>query len=551
MAEFSSKNPLERVLDIISLERQDIYLLLALTFGYGLLGVAMPVAVQALVNLVTMGGVLQPLYIVSVMLFFLLALSGVLYLLEIYIVELISRRIYLRVTLQAGKSVQGMRTEIYDANNPVELMNRYFEISTAQKSAATLLTSGLTAILQGFVGGIILMFYNIYFIGIVVLVALMLAGIVFVLGMYAYPTAKKESNVKYATAAWLESIARNNYLFKFFNAKQRVEELTDIYSKDFLDKRKAHFKILFVQNAGAVFIYAAIGTAMLAVGGSLVIQGQINLGQFVAAELIIFGVLSATVGFVKNLESYYDLLVAYDKMGVIHDFPQEATGTYFPTTHTYTQLEVRDLSFAYTDRIAPIEGLGFVLNKGESLAVLGASGAGKSTLIALLAGLRLPSRGRVTAEGTDLRQLDMCHYRNRIGMVSKVEFVEDSILENLTLGRAEVTLDKVQRVLIALNLDEDIALLALGLDTPVTAFGAPLSSTQAQRLMFARAVLGSPDILMVDGLLDALSQQELKSVLTLFEQIKQQCMLIVATRREEVAQQFDQVLSLGRRVEEQ
>lgn len=545
MANFTDKTPVKRLLEIVQLERQDISLLIILTFGYGLLGIATPVAVQTLVNIVTMGGVLQPLYVVALILFFLLVLSGVLYLFEAYVVELIQRRLFVRTTLQVGKQAQGVQLQLYDSANPVELMNRFFDVSTLQKSAATLLTVGLTALLQGLVGSVILMFYSLYFMVIVFMVIVMFALIVFVLGKHAIPTAIAESKAKYETVAWLETIARNAYLFKFFNARHRVSKKTDAHAHAYLETRFSHFKVLLLQNIGGVALYAFVGTAMLVLGGALVIQGQINLGQFVAAELIIFGVLAAFVRFISKLESYYDMLAALDKIGVLQDLPQESIGTHIPSHGYYLQMVVQALDFAYSPRIAPIQALSFSVGKGQSLAVLGASGAGKTTLIGLLTGLRSPNRGHVSVDGIDLRQLNLEHYRNRVGLVTKAEFIEGTILDNLRLERADISLDKIHQVLAALGLEDDIAKLEHGLDTPLTAFGAPLSTTQAQRMMLARAIIGEPDIMMIDGLLDTLNRQELAAVLALLKQNASAWMLIVTTRLPEIAQQFQSVITLG------
>lgn len=544
MANFTDKTPVKRLLEIVQLERQDIYLLIILTFGYGLLGIATPVAVQTLVNIVTMGSVLQPLYVVALILFFLLALSGVLYLFEAYVVELIQRRLFVRTALQVGESAQGVQMQIYDSTNPVELMNRFFDVSTLQKAAATLLTVGLAALLQGLVGSIILMFYSLYFMVIVLMVVIMLVVIVFVLGKHAIPTAIEESKAKYEMAAWLETIARNAYLFKFFNASKRVTIKTDAYAQAYLETRVSHFRVLLLQNIGGVTLYAFVGTAMLVLGGALVIQGQINLGQFVAAELIIFGVLAAFVRFISKLEYYYDMLAALDKIGVLQDLPQENVGSHIPSHGHYQQVTAQDVHFAYSERIAPIQGLSFSVGKGQSFAILGASGAGKTTLIGLLTGLRSPNRGHVSVDGVDLRQLNLEHFRNRVGLVTKAEFVEGTVLENLRLERVDISLDKIHQVLASLGLEQDIARLEYGLDTPLTAFGAPLSTTQAQRMMLARAIIGEPDMMMIDGLLDGLSREELLSVLDLLKENRNNWILVVTTRIPEIAQHFDSVINL-------
>ncbi len=545
MASIVNKSPTERLLSIIKLERRDIYFLAMLTFGYGLLGIATPVAVQSLVNIVTMGGVLQPLYIVSFILFILLILSGILFVLEGYVVELIQRRLFIRNALDVSKNAQGIQIQMYDNHNPVELMNRFFDIVNLQKSAAVLLTVGLTALLQGLIGSFILIFYSIYFLIIIIIMFVFLFFIISVLGKNGLSTAIEESEAKYKMVDWLETIARNAYLFKFFNTAQRTHDQTDILATEHLFKRFNHYKILLFQNIGAVTLYAIIGTAMLMLGGALVIQGQINLGQFVAAELIIFGVLAAFVRLIKQLQYYYDLLTALDKLGILHDFPQESTGQFIPNDNQYHQIHLQDIGFSFTPKTSLIQNVSFDLSRGQSLSILGASGSGKSTLITLITGLRTPEKGLINVNGIDLRQLDLAHYRNKIGLANKIEIIEGTILDNLKLGREEIPISLINQVLDTLGLSKNFAKLENGVDTKLTAFGAPLSITQMQRLMLARAVIGEPDILIIDGLLDSLTSEELSDILDLLKENKSNWLLIVASRLKHIAAQFDATLNLN------
>lgn len=540
----SALTPLQRVYQLMAFEKQDILLLVYLTMAYGVLGIATPVAVQTMVNLVTMGGVLQPLYIIGLILFILLALSGVIYAIESYVVELIQRRIFVRQSMLIANNTQQIHVSVYDSHNPVELVNRYFDIQTVQKSVATLLTIALTAFLQGLIGSVVLLFYSLYF-GILVLLMLMVLWIiVFWLGKQAEATSIKESKTKYEMAAWLETIARNKWLSKFYNAKQRTKQGTESLAQAYLYARGKHFRILMMQLLGAVSIYAIIGTGMLILGGTLVIKGQINLGQFVAAELIIFGVLSAFVRFVTKLEYFYDLLAAVDKLGVLEMLPQETPGEHTPLATSFARMQVTDLQFNYPDQPPLFNKLNFSLQKGESLAVIGQLGCGKSSLLELMTGLRQPSQGYISYDGIDVRQLDLDQLRNHIGVANRVEWQHGSILENLRLGRDNIALDTVVALLQTLDLWQEISKLPQGIDTELNDFGAPMTYTQLQRLMLARAIIGQPALLIIDGLLDHLNQAELSHVLTVLKQQQSQWMLIVTTRFEHIAALFQQQIHL-------
>lgn len=537
--------PLQRVSKLVSFEKQDILLLIYLTMGYGLLGIATPVAVQTLVNIVTMGGVLQPLYVVGFILFCLLALSGAIYVIESFLVELIQRRIFVRSSMLIASNTQQIHISVYDKNNPVELVNRYFDIQTVQKSVATLLTIGLTALLQGLIGSLVLLFYSLYFGILVIIMLVVLWAIIFWLGKQAEGTALRESKAKYKMAAWLESIARNKWLSKFYGARQRTVHETEHLAQYYLDARVSHFKVLMTQLISAVGMYAVIGTGMLVLGGTLVIKGQINLGQFVAAELIIFGVLSAFVRFITKLEYFYDLLAAVDKLGVLENLPLEMAGKHQANNEGYQRLDCVDISFSHHPQIPVVRNLNFNLYRGQSLAVVGALGSGKSTFVELVTGLRQPEQGHLSYNGIDVRQLDLSHLRDRIGIANKIEWQQGSILENLRLTRDRIEIDHIVDVLQMLGLWADISKLEHGIETELTDYGAPMSYTQLQRLMLARAIIGAPDLLIIDGLLDGLAQHELDQVLTLLNRYQASWMLIVTTRFNHIAQQFQQVIKLG------
>ena len=303
MAQLSKIKPSQRVLSLIALEKEDIFMVSLLTVGIGLLSLATPLAVQTLVNIVTMGGVVQPLIVVSIMLFMLLFLYGALYILEYYIVERIQRRVFVRTAKEAVSAAKHMQIAISDTQNPIELMNRFFDVSTIQKTTYLLLTNGLSAVMQLIIGSIVLMFYSAYFTVIVLIMLAVAYFIVSVLGHHAAKYAIEESYAKYDTASWLEKIAENLRLFKFASGYTLATKKMDMLIANYLETRQKHFSLLLKQNVLAVLVYAIAGTLMMAVGGWLVMHGQLNLGQFVAAELIIFGVLSAFISFFKKLET--------------------------------------------------------------------------------------------------------------------------------------------------------------------------------------------------------------------------------------------------------
>lgn len=539
-----TKSPADRLFELIRLEKKDLITLPFLVFAYGAISIATPVSVQALVNVVNMGAVLQPLFVISLILFVLLLLSGALYVFESFIVELIQRRIYIRTAINTAQNTQKVEISLYDKENPVELINRFFDVDTIQKSAATLLTMSLISLLQVIIGSIVLLFYSVYFAFVVMMIIGFLIFIVRSIGRHASETAIAESKAKYEMASWLESIAKNIFAFKFYKGNERTANQTQALIKSYIEKRSKHFNILLWQNITAAIIYAVGGTALLAIGGGLVIRGEINLGQFVAAELIIFGVLAGLVRLVSKLDYFYDLLAALDKIGVLEDVPQEKSGEHIPHQTNLHSLKLNDVHFAYNDYIKPLSNIKLDLQKGQNIAVLGSPGSGKSTLLKLIAKFRSPSAGQITINEIDLRQIENDALRNSMGLAGPIEILEGTIKDNICLER-QIDLEKLNTVIRELGLEKEFSLFPQGIDTVITASGAPLSSSQIQRLMIARALAGSPSLLLIDGLLDSFNETELNAAINLFNNHHDEWMLIVTTRFVHIAKRFDTILDLN------
>jgi putative ABC transport system ATP-binding protein len=539
-----TKSPIARLFNLLKLEKHDLRIIPVLISGYGLISIATPVSIQALVNIVTMGSVLQPLFVVSLILFLLLSLSGALYIFESYIVELIQRRIFIRTSILTAENARGIEINVYDHENPAELINRFLDISIVQKSVATLLTVGLTSLLQIIIGSLILIFYSSFFSLFIFTIIGFLFFIVRSLGYHATETAIMESKAKYKMTAWLENIAKNILAFKFYQGEQRTAVQTHAHIDQYIQARSKHFNILIWQNISTALVYAIGGTGLLALGGGLVIKGEINLGQFVAAELIIFGVLAALVRLVNKLDDFYDLLAALDKIGVLEDIPQENFGAYALDKNRLDTLKLLDIEFAYNEYIQPLKKISFELKKGESLAVLGDADTGKSTLIKIIAKLRTASAGQITINNLDLRQIDNNALRNMMGLAGKIEIADGSILENICLGR-DISLQKISNTLNELGLLEEFNRFPQGTETTIGPSGSPFSTSQLQRLMIARAAVASPSIIMIDGLLDSFNQTDLDAVMSMFKQHQQDWMVIVTTRFAHIAKRFDKTLDLN------
>ena len=204
-------SPISRLFSLLKLEKHDLKILPMLIFGYGLISIATPVSVQAMVNIVSMGSMLQPLYIISIILFSLLLLSGVLYVFESFIVELIQRRVFVRTAIQTAQNTKEVEIGLYDTKDPAELINRFLDVSTVQKSIAVLLTSGLTSLLQIVIGSFVLIFYSAFF---SVFIFVIIGFLIFILRNSLFCFLPDRSSLTYCIATWNVESSPCSIIFK-------------------------------------------------------------------------------------------------------------------------------------------------------------------------------------------------------------------------------------------------------------------------------------------------------------------------------------------------
>jgi len=505
--------PLRRLLRLLRLDARDIRTVAVFAIGIGGLSLATPIAVEQLINTIAFGNLMQPVVILSMMLFIGLGFMVGMQLIQTYIVEILQRRIFVRCLADLAYRLPRIRLSAYDGRYGPELVNRFLDVAIFQKSTASLLMDGLLIVVQALVGMMVLAFYHPYLLGYDVVMLAIVLGIIFILGRDAIPTAIEESIAKYDSVAWLEELARQPVSIKMGGGPELAMFTADHLAKEYLSARSAHFRILMRQIVASLSLRVFASTALLGLGGWLVIHRQLTLGQLVAAELIVTNIVYSITRFGKHFESYYDLLAATEKLGHLFDLPLERLGGEPPPkTKGAASLNLSDVEFVYPSGRALFGGMNAEIAAGERVAVVGPSGSGKSTLFQILYGLRTQSRGLVLLDGADVRQFNPASLRSQIALVQQLDLIGGSILDNVRWGRSQVTLADVNASLAAVGVLDTLLRLPEGLETRLSPDGRPLSGGQARAVTIARAIVGKPRLLLIDGALDELESQLLDRV---------------------------------------
>jgi putative ABC transport system ATP-binding protein len=539
------QSPLRRLAKLLQPELFDIGVVALFSLIVGVLSLATPITVEALVNTVAFGRYLQPLFVLAVLLFTFLSFAAILRGLQAYVAEVMQRRIFVRVVAHLAERLPRVRGSAFAEQNGAELLNRFFEVITVQKSAAVLVLDGIAIVITGVIGMIVLAFYHPYLLGFDVILIGTVVFAIFALGRGAVQTAIDESYKKYAVASWLEQLALYPTTFKLSGGPAHALQTADDLTVEYLEARQSHFRILFGQIVFTLAAQAFAAAGMLSIGGFLVINGQLTLGQLVAAELIVAVVVGSFAKLGKHMESYYDLLAACDKLGYLFELPvEEQHGLTPPHTSSGAHLRFHQVEWSNTEANAVSRGLSLEVKPGERIVVTGPSASGKSSLLDTLYALRSTISGYIEYDGIDLRSLSPAKLREQVVLLREAEILAGTISENIQLARQDVTYADIRRALEAVGLWHEIMKLPDGLTTTVAHGGCILSGSQRIRLMLARALAGRPRLMLIDSLLDQLSEMHLQQALEALATSEQQCTVLLVSHRERLSDFCDRTLSL-------
>jgi len=534
--------PWQRVRALARLERPDVKAVIAFAVAVSILSLLTPVAIQTLVNTIAFGTVLQPLVLLSLALMLGLGLAAVLSALEAYTVEVLQRRFLVRIAEDLAERMPRAAASARDSKDLVELNNRFFDVITVQKAGSQLLLDGLALALQTIAGLTVISIYHPYLFAFALFLVLILA-IVFLRARGATKTAVLESKAKFQVGAWLDELARNPAAFRGHAGRRFAASELRSRAGAYLQRRRDHFRhILTILGGGlAVGVFSVV--SLLTVGGWLVIEGELTLGQLVAAELIMS---SVAIGFGKLgslAEKTFDLAAALDKIGKLFDVPVEPVGGEPLTGDQPLAVTARDISVVSCKaRVA--SGLSLDIDAGERVAVV-ADDLKRTALLQTLAGLRPVGDGSITYSG--VLHPDPDDMGDAVIYVSDEPLLGGTVLDNLRIRTPALSREAARDLIDVVGLHKAVDRLDNGLDTAILPTGGPFTRRETRRLRLAAALAVSPRLLILDESLDdlGLSAPEKQKLLDFILDPASPFTVILASADAEVLERCDRKLDLA------
>jgi ATP-binding cassette subfamily B protein len=479
-------------------ERKDFLIVFVYAAMVGLMSLVVPLSASAIVNSVMMG-LSSQLVVLCVLVAIGLLIVGVFDVMKRYVADVLQRRIFVRTSFDIAYRLPRMTQSAFNQEYAPEVVNRFFDVLTIQKTIGKFLLDGTGSGLVVVVGLILLAIYHPFFILFDLALLAFVPIVIFVLGHEGLETSIKESKKKYALVSWFEEIARCQASFKLFAKPEFVYQRVDSIAVKYVEARHKHFLVLARQMIGSVIFRAGATVGVLGLGGALVLSEQITIGELVAAELVVIAMLGAIEKLIEQFEHHYDLFTAIDKVSHLVDRPLEPSGGEpAPNFDGAVSVDFENVEFGYEAHHKVLKDVTLHIEKGARVSLVGTSGSGKTTLANLLLGFYEPSRGRIMIDGYDISRMSLEGIRKTVSIVMETnELFDGTIEENITMGR-DFTYEQLVWALKTAQLYDEVYALPDGLKTHLVPMGQNVSIGIRRRIMVARAIIGKPRLLILD-----------------------------------------------------
>jgi ABC-type bacteriocin/lantibiotic exporter with double-glycine peptidase domain len=538
----------QRLIGLLKLDKKDILQVFYYAIFAGLVNLSLPLGIQAIINLIQ-GAQISTSWIVLVILVTLgVAFVGILQLMQLRIIENVQQKIFTRASFEFAYRFPKIKMSELRNFYPPELANRFFDTITIQKGLAKILVDFPAALLQIIFGLILLSFYHPFFIIYGFLLLLLIYLVFKFTAQKGLDTSLDESENKYKVAHWIQEVARSIISFKLSGKTSLAMDKNDTLVENYLKARESHFRIIVIQFIQMIGFKVLVTVGLLLIGGILVLNQEMNIGQFVAAEIIILLVISSVEKLILGLETFYDLLTSLEKLGQVVDKEIESMDGERPFKENEAfNVELKNVSYHIpgTNK-SLIDKVSLMITPGCTVLVKGNSGSGKSTLLRLIAGIIKPDSGAIYINNVSLQSIALNYYRSHLGQsLTEESPFEGSILENITFGDTSVKDEDVYWALEKTGLTEFVKEQPKGLKTMLYPEGQQIPYVVSKKIVLARSIVRKPRLLILKDPLDHFDPIESKQIMDFLSDRTNPWALVVVSQNPEWVKHCTRIITMS------
>ena len=539
----------KRLKNLLSLDSKEIVQIYGFAVLIGVLTLSLPLGIQSIINFIQAGRFSSSWIILVVLVILATDMIGVMQAFQLRITENIQQKTFARASFDFAYRIPKFKMNQLGDKYAPELINRFFDTLTLQKGMSKLFLDISTSAIQICFALILLSLYHPVFIFFSFLLVLFLYLIFKFSGKKGMETSLYESKYKYQVVHWLEEVARNMNTFKLAgNTKLHINKTDDMVN-NYLKYRESHFKVLMFQYLNLIGFKVFVIAGLLIVGGVLVIQQKINLGQFVASEIIILLIMSNVEKLVIGLDTVYDVLTAVEKIGQVTDIELESNeGIKINNEASCENLsvEVKDLSFNYPhNQTLALNNVSFKIPSGKKVCISGFNQSGKSTLLSLINGIYSPNKGNVFFNDIGINNLDLQNFISNIGgMISNEDLFHGTVMENITVGREKITQQQVLWAVEMIGLSDVIKNLPKGYETIISPEAKEFSKSTIKKILLARSIVTKPKLLLLENTFEYFEKSTKIQLINFLTDASNGWTMLLISNDPEIAKKCDEVIVL-------
>jgi ABC-type bacteriocin/lantibiotic exporter with double-glycine peptidase domain len=538
--------PAQRFFALLKTYKKEIGYIYGYALFTGLISLTLPLGMQAIVNFIMMGQLSTSWVVLVIILTVALILYSIFLILQVHVTESVQQKIFIVSAFEFVYRISRFKKSALFNRSTLELVNRFFDVLTIQKEISKVLLDFSVNSLQILVGLILLSFYHPFFF----VFSLIVVAIIYFVFKYLAPkgldTSLRESTYKYELVHWMEETARNSDMLKINIEKDIHLEKTDKLLQKYLLYRNKHFKILRVHYISLAILKVILISGLLIAGSIMVINNQLNLGQFIASEIIVFMVISSVEKLVYTLDTIYDVLTSIEKVGNIFDIPiekeKEKDKINLPAQQNFN-IKFNQVSIEINHKIIQ-NNLNFELHPGDKVILLGNTGSGTTSLLYLLAAY-IPASGKITYNDIPLEQINHHSIRQNTGFIfNESKILEGTIIENIALSSAEYDIERIQEICNIVKLNEYISKFKNGFNTVLSPERNYLSKEVQLKLEIARIIYKQPTLLLIDNDFHCLSAADRKHIIEYIHSAFNKSIVVYNCKSKFIAQKCNKLLHL-------
>lgn len=530
----------------ITKEKKDVASIYIYAILSGLVQLSIPLGIQAIVSYVMGATMVTSLYILIGFVVFGTFLAGFFRIRVMQIIEKIQQKLFVEYSLAFAEKLPKTNLAKTKKYYLPELMNRFFDVPNLQKGISKILLEIPTALIQIAFGIILLSFYHPWFLVFGALVFILVIVIFRFTSSSGIESSLAESDKKYEVASWLEDIAGSLKTFKINSKSDTHLKGTDSRVVSYLTHRTTHFKVLLLQYWTIVLFKVLITLLMLSIGTYLLINQELNIGAFVAAEIVVLTILTAVEKLIKSLESYYDVITSLTKLSKITELPEENDSNIeIPAAKDGMEIIFKDVSIYFNDQKPIINNINFEITENSLNVIKGYLGSGKSLLLNMMAGFYEPSTGTILFDKVPLSNINKATFREQTGIyLEDMHIIKGTLLHNITLDKESYQPQDVLDLAEEWGIEDFSSQFTQGLLTPLSDTDTELSFSSRKKILLLRAMLGKKRLLLLEDPVDGMDQEFSQKMVAYLTKIKSQTTIVIVTENEQIVNAADHIFSV-------